>query len=170
VNEVFRHVACTYVLMHHTENAQEALDVNERLVISDVAYDFRSWGQPTDRLLDGDYYTYRTTGYPMSLQPSIDVEHVRRRQDDELVVSACTTAEALQFAQHLGASAIILCGADGGTLDGAINIPGYNGGAATNPQHIRLTEQILIDVANVIRSQGTPVVSLNPFVNFGLEG
>lgn len=168
VNEMFRHIAATYVLMHHTETAQEALDAGSRLVISDRAYDFPHWGEPTE--LAGDYYVYRTTGYELSLTPTIDAEHVKNRQDDELVVSACTMAEAIQFAAHLGSSAIVLCGLDGGTLDGHTCLRGYNNGASTNPQHLRLTEPILLTVVHAIRAQGIPVVSLNPFINFGLEG
>jgi len=171
VNEMFRHLGsrAVYTLMHHHENGQAAIDAGQRLVTSETSYDMPPrWGQRA--AFRGDYITYRTQGYEMSLSPRIDLDQLRGRADDELVVSACTTAEAIQFAAHLGASAIIVCGADGGRLDGKLNIDGYNGGAATNPQHVRLTEGILHAVANAYRTRGVPVVSLNPFIGFGLEG
>lgn len=169
VNEMFRHVPSSFVLMHHTEHAQEAIDAGCHLVTSDRAYDMPPrWGQPP--AFRGDYSVYRTAGYEMSLTPTIDVARLETRQDDELVVSACTTAEAIQFAAHLGASVIVLCGVDGGSLDGHLNINGYNGGGSTNPQHCRLTEPILLAVATHLRARGVAVVSLNPFINFGLEG
>ena len=85
-------------------------------------------------------------------------------------MSSCTTAEAIHFAAHLGASSIVLCGVDGGMLDDRWNYHGYNNGAGTNPMHVRLTQPLLMAVVNALRARGVNVYSLNPFVDFGLEG
>jgi hypothetical protein len=72
----------------------------------------------------------------------------------------------MHFAQYLGARHIILAGADCGTLDDASNFTGYAPG--DNPMNV--WESSLRDVANQLRSEGVSVMSLNPFVNFAIEG
>ena len=167
VNEMFRHVPCTYVLMHHHDHAQAAIDAGCTLVTAEHDCGFAAWPHAD---FQGDYYTYRTAENTLSLTPTINLSALDREADDELVISPCTVAEAVHFAAHLGARRIVLCGADGGTLDGAWNVRGYNDGAGTNPQHVRLTEPLLLAVVTRLRARGIAVMSLNPFINFGLEG
>jgi hypothetical protein len=168
VNEMFRHVPPMYALMHHHEAAQEAIDAGYRLVTS-----VRDWGMPgwgTHTVFQGDHYVYETTEYERGYTPTIDLIALERDTTDSLVVSACTTSEALQFAAHLGAGTIICCGIDGAALDGRWCVKGYNGGAQTNPQHVRLTWPILHQTIAALRRKGVRVYSLSPFVGADLEG
>ena len=172
VNEAYQRFglnmrAPSYVLMHHHDHAQAAIDAGCRLVTSEHDCGFAAWPHAD---FQGDYYTYRTAENTLSLTPTINLGALERDADDELVISPSTVAEAVHFAAHLGATTIILCGADGGSLDGRLNTEGYNGGAGTNPQHVRLTEPLLLEVVNWLRARGVAVMSLNPFVNFWLEG
>lgn len=91
-----------------------------------------------------------------------------------IVVSFSTITSAMHIAAYMGAANIILVGHDCGTLDGQVNFPGYGeaiGGATfyrefitqIEPQTLALRER-LKEVYNV------NVYSLNPFLNFGLEG
>lgn len=88
------------------------------------------------------------------------------RQPDTLVVGPTSLHMTMHFAQYLGATSIILAGADCGLLDGDSNFTSYQPG--DNPMAV--WEQTLPQVANQLRSEGVTVMSLNPFVNFGLEG
>lgn len=88
------------------------------------------------------------------------------REPDTLVVGPTSLHMTMHFAQYLGARHIILAGADCGTLDGASNFDGYAPG--DNP--LDVWERSLRDVANRLRTDGVSVLSLNPFVNFALEG
>lgn len=174
VNEAYQRFglhlrAPSFVLMHHYDHAQAAIDAGGTLVTSEHESGFSNWPAANFR---GDYYTYKTAENVFSATPTINLEALERDADDTLVISPCTVAEAVHFAYHLGASAIVLCGIDGGSLDGLWNYPGYNGGgnAGTNPQHIRLTEGLLLEVVRLVRARGVFVGSLLPFINAGLEG
>lgn len=87
-------------------------------------------------------------------------------EPDTLVVGPTSLHMTMHFAAYLGARHIILAGADCGTLDDSSNFDGYSPG--DNPMNV--WERSLRDVANQFRSQGVSVMSLNPFVNFALEG
>lgn len=85
---------------------------------------------------------------------------------DTLVVGPTSLHMTMHFAAYLGARHIILAGADCGRLDGKSNFSGYSPG--DNP--LDVWERSLRQVANQLRSEGISVMSLNPFVNFALEG
>jgi hypothetical protein len=93
---------------------------------------------------------------------------------DKIVVSYSTITSAIHIAAYMGAANIIIVGHDCGTLDGATNFPGYNAPIAgttfyrqflsdIEPQTLALREK-LKEVYDV------NIYSLNPFINFGLEG
>ncbi len=168
VNEMWQHVPATYAVMHHHERAQEAIDAGQKVVTSERDWGSTRWGQASE--LRGDYLTYVTGENMRSLNPTIDTEALMRETSDGLVVSPCTTSEALQFAAHLGASTIIACGIDGAALDGQWCVKGYNGGAQTNPQHVRLTGEILRQTVRALRCRGVRIFSLSPFIGADQEG
>ena len=107
---------------------------------------------------------YINTGHQAYSQ--FDCAELWPREPDTLVVGPTSLHMAMHFAQYLGARHIILAGADCGTLDDASNFDGYPAG--DNPMTV--WESSLRDVARHLRSEGVSVMSLNPFVNFGLEG
>lgn len=72
----------------------------------------------------------------------------------------------MHFAAYLGAATIWLVGADCGLIDGASNLGGYKPG--DNP--LPVWQHTLPKVANRLRADGVAVHSLNPWVNFALEG
>jgi len=87
-------------------------------------------------------------------------------QPDTLVVGPTSLHMTMHFAAYLGARHIILAGTDCGYLDGDSNFTGYTPG--DNPMAV--WERTLGEVANQLRTDGVSVMSLNPFVNFALEG
>ncbi len=165
VNQVHRRYPCTFVVQHHQEDAQEVIDKGLNLVTSEYDCGERTWGLNEFK---GDYYFYRHADSRQC--KGIDMSALDK--PDSLAISACTTAEAVHFAAHLGASVIVLAGADGGRLDGKMNFEGYNGGEGgqTQPEHLPLSEPLLQIMVDELRRRGRVVCSLNPFINFGNEG
>jgi hypothetical protein len=84
-----------------------------------------------------------------------------------LVYGSSSLHGAMHLAAHLGAKHIILVGADCGTLDGEHRIEGYKDGdkpwALYNQHHLMMKKWLK-------ENYGCDVYSLNPFINFNLEG
>jgi hypothetical protein len=88
-------------------------------------------------------------------------------REDSLVYGSSSIHGSMHLAAWLGGSSIVLVGADCGVLDGKERIDGYPQG--DNPwslynQHHKLMKDWLAD------RYGVGVYSLNPFINFNLEG
>lgn len=102
--------------------------------------------------------------------------------DSKLVVSWSTITSAINLAAYMGASNIILIGHDCGVLNGASNIPSYSrrtdgsvdAWGDQNSEYVKwlsLIEAQTLKVRDYYRVHGGPVIlSLNPFINLGLEG
>jgi hypothetical protein len=91
---------------------------------------------------------------------------------DKIVVSFSTITSAVHIAAYMGAANVILVGHDCGKLDGRANMNGYpepkyenydNFLASIEPQTIAVREKLK-------EIYSCNIYSLNPFVNFGLEG
>lgn len=96
---------------------------------------------------------------------------------DQMIAGLSTLHTALHVCAYMGARNIILCGADGGELDGAIYFDAYRDGSTPNVQResfvswLDRVERQTIQIRERLKAiYGCNVVSLNPFVNFGLEG
>lgn len=102
--------------------------------------------------------------------------------ETKLVVSWSTITSAINLAAYMGASNVILVGHDCGVLNGASNIPSYSRRADgsvdawgdQNSEYVKwlsLIEAQTLKVREYYRIHGGPVIlSLNPFINLGLEG
>ena len=88
-------------------------------------------------------------------------------EPDSLVVGPTSLHMTMHFAHYLGASVIMLMGADCGTVDGEENRTGHDRGIGS-PWGVWANALPL--VADRLRRMGTSVHSVNPWVNFGLEG
>ena len=87
--------------------------------------------------------------------------------DNSLVIGSSSIHGAMHLAAYLGAKFIVLVGADCGSLGGGDRVDGYVPGDshwALYEQHLRDMKQRLWDV------YGCHVYSLNPFINYSLEG
>jgi carbonic anhydrase len=93
---------------------------------------------------------------------------------DRIVVSYSTITSAIHIAAYMGAANIIIVGHDCGTLDGEVNFPGYGeaiGGSDFYRQFITEIEPQTLTLREKIKEvYGCNLYSLNPFINFGLEG
>ncbi|MAF25930.1 hypothetical protein CL634_10195 [bacterium] len=100
---------------------------------------------------------------------------------DKLVVSYSTTTSAMHLAAYMGAKNIILCGHDCGTIDGEVNIKNYYvdpNRQMVQPSVHEYAHWIKTDIEGHTRGvkdklkevYGVNIHSLNPFINFNLEG
>jgi hypothetical protein len=85
----------------------------------------------------------------------------------QLTIGSSSIHGAMHLAAHMGAKFIVLVGADCGSLGGRDRVDGYVQGEshwALYEMHLRAMKQRLWDVYSC------QVYSLNPFVNYSLEG
>jgi hypothetical protein len=128
-------------------------------------------------------YSCGTLSYPINEGADYIFEHSDNKLKtidlsvigtDKIVVSYSTITSAIHIAAYMGAANIIIVGHDCGLLDGAANFPGYNAPIAgmsfyrnflteIEPQTLALREKLK-------EVYGVNIYSLNPFINFGLEG
>jgi len=104
-----------------------------------------------------------------------------------LVNSELSMPSVIHAAYLLGAKNIILCGVDGGLINGKVNIDGYYSKKEYSKKkktekkqtHLEFTKKTMSHpyaehnlkiVRDELKKRGCNVVSLNPFVNLGLEG
>ena len=102
-------------------------------------------------------------------------------QDDMLVVSHSTITSAIHLAAYMGAKNIILVGHDCGSINGECNFIGYhnkdtykiawNNGKDDYLQWLKSIEDNTIRLKKLLqRKYKCNIHSLNPFINFNLEG
>lgn len=93
---------------------------------------------------------------------------------DKLIVSYSTITSAMHLAAYMGAKNIILVGHDCGLLNGKFNFEKYPQ-SIFDPARYRawiqeIEPQTLIVKSGLHNFYGCEIYSLNPFINFGLEG
>ena len=99
--------------------------------------------------------------------PGSGFDPFRHTKPGELVFGSSSIHGSIHLAAHMGASNIVLVGADCGTIDGINRIEGYPAGHTP----WQLYNNHLIAMKKWVKeTYGANVYSLNPFVNFNLEG
>lgn len=98
--------------------------------------------------------------------------------ENHLVVSDSTITSSIHFAYHLGAKNIILVGVDHGLLDNKMTFDGYYKDIKETPWRdwsqyvvwLNKLERDSVVLKKKLNSLGVNVYSINPFINFKLEG
>ena len=110
--------------------------------------------------------------------PAIDYIGKNHISGEEfIIVSLSTITTGIHIAAYMGAKNIMICGHDCGTLNKQISIKGYD----ANVSHVQDDEEYLswlnqienhtIKICKKIQEiYGCNIHSLNPFINFNLEG
>lgn len=151
-----------YVFTHYHEDAMDLL--TDSGVVVTLAKNWRDgshFPHPDELnivLVDQDSYTPPGEAWSPERHPP---------RKDSLVFGSSSLHGSMHLAAHLGAAFIILVGADCGTIDGENRVAGYVPGdtpwSVYNTHH-KLMKDFLE------REYGVRVHSLNPFINFNLEG
>lgn len=123
-------------------------------------------GQPSYDADNVVFYKHQPTRY--------DFDPDTAWHDEGLIVGSSSLHGSMHLAAYMGASNIILAGADCGILDGKANHGTYQSGdLVVNDQleWLRRWDRHLIAVKRkLVQKYGVRVYSLNPFVNMNLEG
>ena len=110
-----------------------------------------------------------------------NIDLVLPSADHKLVVSYSTITTAIHLAAYMGAKNILIVGHDCGTLDGECNFEGYHtdatykiawpSGKSGYKNWLPKIEGDTIRLKKLLYAKyGCCVYSINPFINFGLEG
>jgi hypothetical protein len=154
-----------YTVTHYHRDAMTVANGRPDLAVITPQADLGAGGpEAADRIPDEPNVYFFPTGAQRF--GAFDVESDWPTEPDTLVAGPTSLHMTMHFAAYLGASSIVLVGADCGRIDDTSNFAGYSIG--DNP--FSVWDRTLPQVANKIRASGVGVYSLNPFVNFGLEG
>tara|TARA_B100000073_G_scaffold314640_1_gene289964 strand:- start:567 stop:1244 length:678 start_codon:yes stop_codon:yes gene_type:complete len=177
-NQVYKHYPCNYVVMKDCmeeprfPRSIEELDRLEKPLIYCEYYKGYSTNQKNVIKHKNSYMFKHNTR-----QDDLETELYNLR-DDEIVVSKSTVTSLMHIAAYMGAKNIILCGHDCGKLNGNLYYEGYmekdwvsaenwngiNSWMGSIQKQTQLVRKYLMDNYNC------NIHSLNPFLNFGLEG
>ena len=133
--------------------------------------------QQKNNISEGYFFTHseKTHRIAVAYRPSLDEIN---RESDKIVVSYSTITSGLHICAYLGAKNIIICGHDCGALNGKSSVDGYYKDIKpvqrTDMQYRKWLKQIegqTIAVRDKLKEQyKCNIYSLNPFINFNLEG
>lgn len=186
VNSMYKKFPCMYTIVKEQELIQPAVLSGSMVFCS--KYNCGGNGELNNGASLGaiDFDHLPNAGTSIDLSPVTD-------ESDRLVVSYSTITSALHLAYYMGAKNIIVCGHDCGKLDGEMNFKGYYDYNINYSEVSRFNsaENMYFDaegrkekyngyvskflpqtmqVINKLRSKGVNVCSINPFINFQLEG
>jgi len=141
---------------------------HENIIVSE--YNFGNHAQP--KLTGGDYVFKHPDLYPIEYSLTINDLRQVDIDNDEIAVGPCNLNSAMHIAAYMGAANIILIGVDGGTIDGQFYADGY---PVHNDQASRDKAQVWRSATDIFRdwlveTYDIGVYSLNPWLNFALEG
>lgn len=171
VNDTWKKYPATFIIYKENKESIEAAKIhnNWKLVVSE--YNCGGRGLRNDLPIE-NYYQFKH--YP-NKHDIIDLKPLD--EHDSLVVSWSTITSAIHLAYFLGAKDIVLCGHDCGFIDEKTNYKGYyNDDLLTEDfkkEYNKTTpkfEAQTLQLVQELRRRGVNVMSLNPFINFGLEG
>jgi len=173
-NQTYRKFNTTFILRKEHSLVKEALETTQSKVIvarfnAGNSPEF-NLNQPSNNRLY--YFNHRRMGGNMK----VDLEAFNT--PNQLVASYSTITSSIHFAYHLGAKNIILAGVDHGVLDDKHTFEGYYKSIQETPwgdwnQYKNWLNQLEGDTRAIKRKLnelGVNVYSLNPFINFKLEG
>lgn len=169
VNETWlRFPNVDFTVRKENKRAVPALESGIPLIIS--KYDCGVVGGYPNRFDGANYFTYEHfNNTPPDYAPNLDAIGT-----DKIVVSYSTITSALHVAAYMGASNILLVGHDCGLIDGKARmdgLPGALGGETFYRQFLTEIEPHTLQVRERLeRVYGCNIYSINPFLNFGLEG
>lgn len=168
VNEVWKRFAnMDYVVRKESRRMDEAISASRQFGFKTIA-SAHNCGTLKYAKNEGADYVFE------HLDNALEIIDLSVIGTDKIVVSYSTITSAIHVAAYMGAANIILVGHDCGTLDGKTNIAGYAesiAGARFYREFLTVIEpQTLALRAKLKEVYGCNLYSLNPFVNFGLEG
>ena len=180
VNNVFKKFPCSYViakdLLEHPRFTRMVEEIKE--VGIPLIYPEHHTGHHKDPKNNIDYELGYMFEHLDNKSADMNDEVLSVIGTDKLVVSRSTITSAINLAAYMGAFNIVLVGHDCGTIDGVLYEPNYtesDWGSADNyaskHEWVATIESNTLEVKKKIKEvYNCNIYSLNPFINFGLEG
>tara|TARA_B100001939_G_scaffold333073_1_gene332682 strand:+ start:503 stop:1207 length:705 start_codon:yes stop_codon:yes gene_type:complete len=183
VNQVYRHFPCDYLVMkdlkedsRFNKSINELKDTKMKLLFSEFHAGHYSSGRNNPEYSDNFYmFNHMDNGNNKKPDGSLDLDCIGT---DVMACVRSSITSAMNIAAYMGASNIIISGADNGSVNGRKYYDGYmeshwvssdNYGGIT--EWLGLIKDLNIEVRDRIKEvYGCNIYSLNPFWNFGLEG
>jgi len=166
VNDVFRKFPCSYLVRKEASGAAEALASGIPLILSE--YDCGNREASKNDVPGVAWYF----DHVQNTCTEIDLSVVGT---DKLVVGYSTITSAIHLAAEMGAANILLCGHDGGMLEGRMTYRGYYAEDGQYTAWYRDWVRQIMGQTRALRTRlmevyGCRIYSLNPFLGFDLEG
>jgi hypothetical protein len=186
INQVFKRIKCKYLVRKEVALLTNIVENNKDSVFFISRGDCGGSNNKNEMIVKKNNYK-NVVIFPHKRNMS----HLRVNQvfnninldANELLVSYSTITTGIHLAAFMGAKNIILVGHDCGKINGELNFTGYHtdatyriawrDGAKGYERWITsgAIEQDTIQLKQILkRIYGCNVLSLNPFINFGLEG
>ena len=179
VNDIFRYFRCDYVVVKDCMEEPRFPRLTEELKEKDIPLIYSEYhkGHRSEGLNEID----NPNSYMFKHNPREEgrdfIDEISELEGDEILVSRSTITSAIHLSAYMGAKNIILCGHDGGEIDGEQYYKGYvkeDWKSASNWSGLKdflvKAEQETMILKEVLKNQGIVVCSLNPFINLRLEG
>jgi len=181
INQVYKHYPCDYILMkdcmespRFPRSIKKLDSLGIPLIFSEHYKGHRK--KELNRPEHSDSYMFKHN--PRDWPKKSLVEELQTLGEDELVVSRSSVTSLLHLAAYMGASNIMLCGHDCGTLDDKLYYTDYTEKdwvSAENWSGIGKWVSQLEEESQKVREflmerYGVNIHSLNPFLNLSLEG
>jgi hypothetical protein len=151
----------TYLFSHYHDNIFKKMEpATIGVTLERDTLTNQPWQDPPDNLVFYPHEASKPAGEGWD-------PYDRPPLEGSLVYGSSSLHGAMNLAAFVGAKYIVLVGADCGTIDGQHRIEGYPGGGtpwSIYESHNRRMKQWLKE------NYGCDVYSLNPFLNFNLEG
>lgn len=179
INQVFKKITTTYLVRKELKLLDEIIKKKLNLI------HFISMGEHggnNNNNIKFIYNKYKNNKNIVIYGHNINNHLVQKLPDDnKLIVSYSTITTGIHLAAYMGAKNIILVGHDCGTLNGEPNFEGYHtnstykiawkNGKKDYINWLKEIEDGTIKLKKLLKKKyGCNVYSLNPFINFGLEG
>ena len=182
INQAFKKIKCNYLVRKETKLLLECIGLNPD-TIHFISYG--DCGSNNNR----NYNIYNNLDEKLKKNVVVYNHNCNNNvmpdnlpmNEYALVVSYSTIVSGIHLAAHMGAKNIILVGHDCGTLNGECNFMDYHtedtykiawkNGKKDYTNWLPKIENDTIKLKGLLKEKyGCNVYSLNPFINFGLEG
>jgi len=166
VNRVWTRFKTDYLVIKETAVLSQAIETGSTVIASRHNCGTLAYPENKEK---GDYYYFDHDDNGLE-EVNLDVIGT-----DKIVVSFSTITSAMNLAAYMGAKNIILVGHDCGSLNGMVNFAEYPENLLRDPKFYsdflaRIEPQSKEVRARLEQVYGCLIYSLNPYLNFGLEG
>jgi len=176
VNQVYKKVSCDYIVRKEASHIEQSIESGATVICSlwdsgDIKKGKRK--KNTDFHPNLDYYVFE---HLENRHKSIDYSILGT---DKIIVSYSTITSAIHMAAYMGARNIIIVGHDCGTINDKYAIDGYYDSISETPwknwnEYVKWLSEIEAQTVEVkdrlSKYYGCNILSLNPFINYNLEG